>query len=83
MSLLLTVLSSHLLSEIENELIKSEPAIVEMIINEINLLVTKLQAFIDQHAPKIGQVVDPILSAAENVTERAINAAGDAAVNGA
>lgn len=46
MNTILTVLSNHLLTVIEHELINAEPAIAAMIENELQLLIKKLESFL-------------------------------------
>jgi hypothetical protein len=76
MSFILTLLSSHLLSVLESELASNEPAIVNMIVQEMQLLVNKLEAFIAAKEPALAAVVNPVLTTAGNVAAQAVQAAG-------
>lgn len=76
MSFILTLLSSHLLSVLESELASNEPAIVNMIVKEMQLLVNKLEAFIAAKDPSLATVVNPVLTTVGNVAASALQAAG-------
>lgn len=80
MNLILTLLSSHLLSIIENALIKEEPEIVAAMEQEIALLITKLESYVSKKSPAVSAVVTPILNSANNVVDASIEAAGNAAL---
>ena len=58
MSLVLTLLSSHILTILENELVSSEPAIKNMIVQEIELLISKLENLIEKKSPKVSGVAN-------------------------
>jgi len=58
MSLVLTSLSSHILTILENELVSSEPAIKNMIVQEIELLISKLENLIEKKSPKVAGVAN-------------------------
>jgi hypothetical protein len=62
MNLLLTVLSSHLLSIIESILAYEEPAIVNALEDEINLLITKLQSYVKAKPQLVAPAVASINS---------------------
>lgn len=80
MNLILTLLSSHLLTVIENSLIANEPAIVATIEQEINLLITKLESFLQKKSPTASSIVTPILNSVNSVADVAVEAAGNAAL---
>lgn len=80
MNMILTLISSHLLSVIEASLISNEPEIVAAIEKELELLVTKIESYLSKKSPSVASVVTPILTAANNVADTAIVAAGNAAL---
>ena len=83
MNLILTLLSSHLLSVIESALIKEEPEIIDAIEQEIALLITKLESYLQKKSPSVSAVVTPILNSAESVADVSLEAAGNAALQAA
>lgn len=80
MSLILTLLSSHLLTIIEGELVNAEPAIVNMIIQEIELLISKLENYIEGKSPTVAAAATPVLNSVANTASNMVQAAGEAAV---
>lgn len=80
MNILLSALINHFLSVAEQELIKNEPEIVQAIENELKLLVSKIENLLSGKSPSVAAIVNPVLSSAENIAEKAIDAAGNAAV---
>lgn len=83
MSLFITLLGSHLLTLVENELIAAEPAIVNLVIQEVELLISKLENLLAGKAPKIAAVANPALTAAGATAVNMVQAAGEAAIAGA
>lgn len=81
MNLILTLLSSHLLTVIENALITDEPAIVSAIEQEIALLITKLESFMQKKSSVASAIVTPILNSVNSVADVALEAAGNAALS--
>lgn len=79
MNLLLSYIATHLLTIVEQELVKSEPTIVAMIVKEIQLLITKLESFIEGKSTSVATVVDPVIDEVSVVATDAVNAAGTAA----
>lgn len=77
MNLLITLISSHLLTILENELMASEPEIVSMIVKEVELLINKLEAFINEKSPALASVLNPALDEANKLSSSAVNAAAD------
>lgn len=77
------MLSSHLLSIVEHELLQEEPAILNMIVQEIELLVSKLENLLAAKSPKVAAVANPVLNAAGATAVHMVEAAGEAAVAGA
>lgn len=81
MSILLSILGSHIVRVVEDELVNDEPAVVDMIVKEIELLIMKLENLIANKSPEISGLCKPVLDdigkAAVNMTQ----AAGDAAVD--
>lgn len=80
MNMLLTAISSHLLTIIENELIAAEPEIVATIEAELKLLITKIESFLSSKSSSVAAVVNPILNGANSVADTAINAGANAAL---
>ena len=80
MNILLSALINHFLSVAEQELIKDEPEIVQAIENELKLLVSKIENLLSTKSSSVVAIVNPVLTSAETVADRAISAAGNAAV---
>ena len=80
MNMIITLLSSHLLSVIESSLIANEPEIIATIEKELELLIVKIESFLTKKSPTLAGVVTPILTAANNVADTSIEAAGNAAL---
>lgn len=80
MNLVLTLLSSHLLSVIENALIADEPEIVAAVEQEIELLIIKLESFLQKTHPALAAVATPVLNNVNSVADASLDAAGKAAV---
>lgn len=74
MNLIITLLSSHLLTVLENELLANEPAIVAMIEQEIQLLINKLEAFLESKQPVVAKVVNPALDVANKALDAGVEA---------
>lgn len=70
----------HILTIIEQELANSEPAMVSLIEQEIQLLVNKLESYIDVKSPMAAKVLTPVFTTGTAVADAMINAAGAAAV---
>jgi hypothetical protein len=79
MSFIITLLSSHLLSVIENELVSNEPEIVAMIEQELSLLITKLESYLTSKNAPVATIVNPVLTRATTLSNAVINA-GAAAI---
>ncbi len=80
MSMILTLIMNHLLTIVENELATAEPQIVTMIVDEIQLLISKLENYIAAHAPAVAKVANPALANASAIATNAVQAAGTAAL---
>lgn len=78
MSFIITLLSSHLLSVLESELVANEPAIVAMITSEIQLLITKLESFIQAKEPALAAVLNPVLATAGSLVNTGVQAGASA-----
>lgn len=79
-SAILTLLISHILTFVENELAKEEPQLVADVVAEIQLLISKLEAFVAGKSPAVAAAVNPVLAGVASVAVAAVQAAGDAAV---
>ena len=77
-SIILSLISSHLLTIIEDELAAEEPAIVALVVQEIQLLISKLEAFIEAKQPIVAAVVNPALAVASTAAVNGDNAAASA-----
>lgn len=75
---ILSIISSHLLTMIEKELIDAEPAIVKMIEQEITLLINKLESFLSEKVPAVAKVINPELEKADALFGVAIEAGAKA-----
>lgn len=60
MNELFSILASHLLTIIEYEIQKNEPELIDMVTNEIELLISKLETYIQtKNAPVTAPIVAP------------------------
>lgn len=80
MNLIFTLLANHILSIIEADIKSNEPAIAQMMENEIKLLMTKLEAFLAVKNPKVEAIAKPILDLVANAAEAAVPIVGEAMV---
>lgn len=80
MSVLLSALINHLLSVAETMLVKEEPQIVASVENELKLLVQKVENVLSKKSPRVAAVVNPTLTSVAAVADKAIDAAGKAAI---
>jgi hypothetical protein len=80
MSYAISFIISHLLTLVENELIKEEPVLVRLAVQEIELLISKLENLIASKSPKTANVVNPALTAVGSTAVNMVVAAGEAAV---
>jgi hypothetical protein len=80
MNLLFSTLINHALTLAENLLIQNEPKIVEAVEAELKVFVLKFENLLSKKSPKVGAVLNPVLNQANTVVDRAINAAGHAAI---
>lgn len=81
MSIILSLLSAHLISIIEGLIISSEPEIAAVVDKEIELLIAKLETYLQNKSPKASKIVNPVLNVVESVSQSAINAGGDTVVS--
>ena len=56
-SIILSLLSSHIISIVESLIVAAEPTVIA----EIQLLIGKLEAYIEGKVPAIAAVVNPVL----------------------
>ncbi|HEY5236565.1 MAG TPA: hypothetical protein VIJ14_10330 [Rhabdochlamydiaceae bacterium] len=80
MSAIMGLIISHLLTVVENELIKEEPAMVAVVVKELQLLISKLENFIEGKSPAVAAIVNPVLDGVSGVAVNMVEAAGNAAV---
>lgn len=78
--MLLTFIGSHLLTILENLLIQEEPVIVAQVQKEAELLIAKIESLIKSKSPATAQALEPALNLVGTVTNDAVAAAGNAAV---
>jgi len=81
MNILLSALINHFLSVAEQELIKSEPEIVQSIENELKLLISKIENLLSKKSPGLAELINPGLITAESLVEKVINTAGNATIS--
>ena len=74
MNLLITYISSHLLSIIESELASNAPEIIAITQKEIQLLISKLESYIDKKAPEAAPIATPVLNTIGSVANSAVSA---------
>jgi hypothetical protein len=77
-SAIMSLLMSHILTYVESELEKEEPAMLVALESDVQSLVSKLQALIAAKSPAIAAVVNPALAVVSNVAVDAVQAAGAA-----
>jgi len=75
-SAILTLLVSHILTFVESELIKEEPAILATLEADLQSLISKLQSLLSSKSTAIASAVNPVLSTASIVGVDAIKSAG-------
>ena len=78
MNMLLTLISAHLLTIIENLLIADEPQIVAAAEQEVALLITKLESYLKKSSPVAAEVITPVLNGTQKVFNTGLNAAASA-----
>lgn len=81
-SALLSLLISHILTYVEQELVRNEPALVQDLINDVNSLINKLEALIASKNASIAAVVNPVLSDVAVIADNVIDAGGAVAAQG-
>ena len=79
---LLSLLISHILTYVESELIKNEPALVNTIEADIKSLIHKLENLLIAKSPAVAAALNPALDEASNLASDAVEAAGTALVQG-
>lgn len=79
-SAILTLLISHILTFVENELIKEEPAILAALEADIKSLISKLEALLTAKSPAVAKAVNPALEVASTIAVDAVHAAGTVVV---
>lgn len=80
MQMLLTFLASHLLTILENLLVKEEPSVVAQVEQEARLLISKIESLLQAKSPAVAKVVDPALNLVSTLANDAVDAAGNAIV---
>ena len=75
-SAIMSLIISHLLTFIESELIKSEPKMIAALVHDIQSLISKLELMIQTKSPAVASVLAPVLNSVQNITDSAIEAAG-------
>ena len=79
---IISFLISHILTFVESELEKEEPAILASITHDIQSLIIKLESLIESKSPAVAAAVNPVLGTASNVAVAALQAAGSVIVQG-
>ena len=80
MNFIISLLSTHLLSAIENELLQEEPAIIEIAVKEVELLISKLENLIVKKSPTAAAILEPVLTQVGKTAINMVQASGEAAV---
>ena len=75
-SAILTLLVSHILTFVESELIKEDPAIIAALEADIKSLISKLEGLLSAKVPAVAAAVNPALEVASSVAVDAVQAAG-------
>ena len=73
----LSLLISHILTFLESELAKQEPALMAALIADVQSLVKKLESMIATKSPSVAAVVNPMLDSVSHVAGDALQAAGN------
>jgi hypothetical protein len=81
-SAILTLLISHVLTFVESELLKEEPAIIDYLTNDIKSLISKLEALIEKKSPAAEAVAAPVLNAVGTAAVAAVDAAAQSVNQG-
>ena len=76
MNLLLSYIAGHLLSIIEQQLISDAPEVVNITVNEIKLLITKLETYVAEKSPDVAAIATPVLNQVVLASSAAVEAAG-------
>lgn len=76
-SAIMSLLISHILTFVESELAKEEPAMVVWITQDIQSLISKLESLLTARSPTIAAAVNPALAIASVVAGDAVNAAAE------
>ena len=79
-SAILTLLISHILTFVESELLKEEPAIAAALEADIKSLISKLEGLLSAKAPAVASAVNPALEVVSSVAVDAVQATGAAVV---
>jgi hypothetical protein len=82
-SAIMSLLISHILTFVESEIIKEEPALVATLVQDIESLISKLENLIEGKSTKASAITTPVLNTIGAAAVSAVEAAGAAvAANG-
>ncbi len=74
---IMSLLISHILTFVENELAKEEPAMLSALEADIKSLIAKLEAMLSAKYPTVAPAINPVLSAVSTVAVQAVQAGGE------
>jgi hypothetical protein len=80
-SAIMSLLISHVLTFVEGELAKNEPALIAALEADVNSLIAKLESMLSTKSPSVAKVVNPVLTSVSEIASDAVEAAGTAVAN--
>jgi hypothetical protein len=80
-SAIMSLLISHILTFVESELLKEEPELMAVLTQDVQSLISKLEALISGKSTAVAKVVNPVLDVTSKVVTDAISAAGASVAN--
>lgn len=75
-SAIMTLLISHILTFVESELLKEEPALISAVVGDIQSLISKLESLIALKSPAIESAVAPVLNDVSTALQDGVQAVG-------
>jgi malonyl CoA-acyl carrier protein transacylase len=75
-SAILSLLISHVLTFVESELVKEEPQLVALVVQDIQSLIAKLESMISAKSRNAAAIAVPLLNLAQSAAVSAVEAAG-------
>ena len=79
---IMSLLISHILTFVESELVKNEPAMMAALEADIRSLIAKLESMLAAKSASVAAVVNPVLNVVSHVAVDAMQAAGQSIAQG-